>query len=153
MHEGQGRGIFDMVNPVTHAQCAALQAAGAPVVEDKSDAPRDTPILCLRAPQQRQQDAGVVLDAIAAQATAALAANDFDVVIAKGGETMAAILGRLGTSRFRLVRELEPGFPAGCAERADGSAVVVAMKAGGFGSPTTLLDAAHTLLSTTGLAQ
>jgi 4-hydroxythreonine-4-phosphate dehydrogenase len=84
---------------------------------------------------------------LAEQAATVVARQDYDVVIATGGETMAAILDRLGVSRFILTRELEPGFPVGRAERADGSALTIAMKAGGFGSPSTLLDAARDLLA------
>ena len=84
---------------------------------------------------------------LAEQAAAAVARHDYDAVIATGGETMAAILDRLGISRFILTRELEPGFPVGRAERADGSSLTIAMKAGGFGSPSTLLDAARDLLA------
>ncbi len=139
--------VAGSANPVTHAQCAALQAGGVPVVEDLADAPSSAPIICLRAPQQRLQDAALVLNTMATQAATTLAAKNYDVVIATGGETMSAIFERLGISAFRLVRELEPGFPVGLAEQPDGSAIAVAMKAGGFGSPSTLLDAAKTLLA------
>lgn len=60
---------------------------------------------------------------------------------------MAAILDRLGINGFLLTRELEPGFPVGRAERADGTPLTIAMKAGGFGSPSALLDAARNLLA------
>jgi uncharacterized protein YgbK (DUF1537 family) len=104
-------------------------------------------VVCLRAPLQRQDDAGLVMTNLAEQAAAAVARHDYDTVIATGGETMAAILDRLDISRFLLTRELEPGFPVGRAERADGSSLTIAMKAGGFGSPSTLLDAARDLLA------
>jgi D-threonate/D-erythronate kinase len=84
---------------------------------------------------------------LAGQAAAAVARHDYDAVIATGGETMAAILDRLGISRFCLTRELEPGFPVSRAERADGASLTIAMKAGGFGSPSALLDAARDLLA------
>jgi uncharacterized protein YgbK (DUF1537 family) len=58
---------------------------------------------------------------------------------------MAAILDRLGISRFFLTRELAPGCPVGRAERADGTSLTIAMKAGGFGSPSSLNDAAREL--------
>lgn len=145
--------VAGSANTVTHGQCAALQTAGVPVVGDLAEAPRDAPIVCLRAPQQRHHNSTLILNTLAAQAAAALAAKDYDVVIATGGETMSAILERLGISGFLLTRELEPGFPAGLAERADGSVIAVAMKAGGFGSSTTLLDAANALIATGGFAQ
>jgi uncharacterized protein YgbK (DUF1537 family) len=139
--------VAGSANPVSYAQCDAVRAQGVPVVTDMTDAPGDAPILCLRAPLQRQKDAGPVLANLSAQAAAAFAQHDYDVLIATGGETMAAILDRLGITRFVLIRELEPGFPVGRAERVGGKPIVIAMKAGGFGSPSTLLDAARDLLA------
>ena len=139
--------VAGSANPVTHTQCDALQAQGVPMVTDLADAPSDARVVCLRAPLARQKNAGAVVANLAEQAAMAVARHDYDAVIATGGETMAAILDRLGISRFILTRELEPGFPVGRADRADGSSLTIAMKAGGFGSPSTLLDAARDLLA------
>ena len=137
--------VAGSANPVTHKQCETLQAEGVPLVADVFHAPGDAAVVCLRAPLQRQEDAGAVLADLAGQAAAAIARHDFDTVIATGGETMAAILERLGVVRFVLIRELEPGFPVGRAEGVDGTQLTIAMKAGGFGSPSALLDAARHL--------
>ncbi len=137
--------VAGSANPVTHAQCDALQAQGVAMVTDLADASSEAPVVCLRAPLARQKNAGAVIANLAEQAATAVAQHDYDAVIATGGETMAAILDRLGISRFILTRELQPGFPVGRAERADGSSLTIAMKAGGFGSPSTLLDAARDL--------
>ena len=142
--------VAGSANTVTHAQCEALQTAQIPVVEDIASAPADAPIVCLRAPQQRQPNATSILSHIAGQAAAILALQSYDAVIATGGETMSAILERLGISSFLLTRELEPGFPLGLAQLPNGTPLAVAMKAGGFGSPTTLLHAAETLTSDMG---
>ncbi|MEO8685416.1 MAG: four-carbon acid sugar kinase family protein [Devosia sp.] len=139
--------VAGSANPVTHAQCHALQAQGIPMVTDLDDAPSDARVVCLRAPRARQKNAGAMVANLAEQASTAVARHDYDAVIATGGETMAAILDRLGISHFVLSYELEPGFPVGRAERADGTSLTLAMKAGGFGSPSTLLDAAHDLLA------
>ena len=139
--------VAGSANPVTHAQCETLRAQGVPVVTDLADAPGDARAICLRAPLQRQENASAVMANLAGQAAAAVVRHDYDAVIATGGETMAAILDRLGISRFILTRELEPGFPVGRAERADGTSLTIAMKAGGFGSPSALLDAARDLLA------
>lgn len=138
--------VVGSANPISHAQCDALRAQGVPVVTDMADAPGAPPILCLHAPLQRREDAGAVLADLAGQSASALTRHDYDVVIATGGETMAAILDRLCIVSFTLTRELEPGFPVGRAERSDGTPLTIAMKAGGFGSPATLLRAAGTLL-------
>ena len=139
--------VAGSANPVTHTQCDALQAQGVPMVTDLADAPGAAQVVCLRAPLARQKNASAVVASLAEQAAMAVARHDYDAVIATGGETMAAILDRLGISRFILTRELEPGFPVGRAERVDGSSLTIAMKAGGFGSPKTLLDAARDLLA------
>ncbi|MEO6715849.1 MAG: four-carbon acid sugar kinase family protein [Novosphingobium sp.] len=145
--------VAGSANRVTHAQCLTLEDAGIPVIENLAEAPRDFPIICLRAPMHRQNDSASVLDSIAAHSAAALALKDYDVVIATGGETISAILERLGISHFRLTRELEPGFPVGLAELPDGALLTVALKAGGFGSPITLLDAALALTPIVDLAR
>ena len=137
--------VAGSANPVTRVQCETLRAQYVPVVTDLADAPGDARVICLRAPLQRQENASAVMANLAEQAAAAVARHDYDAVIATGGETMAAILDRLGISRFFLTRELAPGFPVGRAERADGTSLTIAMKAGGFGSPSALLDAAREL--------
>ncbi|RWP32021.1 four-carbon acid sugar kinase family protein [Mesorhizobium sp.] len=139
--------VAGSANPVTRTQRQALRVQGVPVVGDLADAPGDARVICLRAPLQRQENASAVTTNLAGQAAAAVARHDYDAVIATGGETMAAILDRLGINGFLLTRELEPGFPVGRAERADGTPLTIAMKAGGFGSPSTLLDAARDLLA------
>lgn len=143
--------VAGSANPVTHAQCDALQAQGIPIVTDLFDAPGDARVTCLRAPLQRQDSANAVRANLAAQAAAAVARHDYDAVIATGGETMAAILDRLAISRFVLTRELEPGFPVGSVKQADGTSLTIAMKAGGFGSPSTMIDAARDLLAQTSI--
>lgn len=137
--------VAGSANPVTQAQCDALRAQDIPVVTNMPGAPVDARILCLRAPEQRQEDANAVLADLAEQAATALVRHGYDAVIATGGETMGAILNRLGISRFVLTGEFEPGFPVGQAEQTDGTPLTLAMKAGGFGSPSTLLHAARAL--------
>lgn len=136
--------VAGSANPVAHAQCDALRAQGVPVVSDLDEAHCHAPVLCLRAPLPRQ-NAGAVLAHLVDQAATVLARRDHDVVIATGGETMAAILDRLGIRWFTLTGELEAGFPVGCAERMDGTPLIIAMKAGGFGTPATLLHAVRAL--------
>ncbi|CAN7685257.1 four-carbon acid sugar kinase family protein [Pararhizobium sp. LjRoot238] len=139
--------VAGSANPVTRAQCETLRAQGVPVVTDMADAPGDARVICLRAPLQRQANASALMANLAGQAAASVVRHDYDAVIATGGETMAAILDRLGVTRFFLTCELEPGFPVGRAERVDGASITIAMKAGGFGSPSALLDAARGLLA------
>ena len=60
-------------------------------------------------------------------------------VVATGGETAAALLRQWGISGLRLVGEVEPGVPIGLA--AGPRPVIVALKAGSFGSDDTLVAA------------
>jgi len=57
-------------------------------------------------------------------------------VVATGGDTAAALLGHWGISGLRLVGEVEPGVPIGLG--AGSRPLIVALKAGSFGSDGTL---------------
>lgn len=77
-----------------------------------------------------------------AQALARLAARalaSVDALIATGGETARALLCERGADTLRLVREIEPGVVLSVAATAPPLAVVT--KAGGFGTPDSLLAA------------
>ena len=139
--------VAGSANAVTHAQCDMLQSQGVPVVTQLADAPKEARVVCLRAPSLLHDSPEAVVADLASQASSAAIRRDYDVVIATGGETMAAILDRLGINRFFLFRELEPGFPVGKTKLPDGAPLSIAMKAGGFGSPSTLLDAANAFLA------
>lgn len=140
--------VAGSANPATHAQCTVLAENGIPVVRGLAAVPAGAPVVCLRAPDQRQKDPGTVLADLVDPAAAALAQGHYDALIATGGETMAAMLDRLSISHLMLTGEIEPGFPVGIAERTDGRPLAVAMKAGGFGSPATLLRAVQYLAAT-----
>ncbi len=137
--------VIGSANPVSHAQGRVLLRAGAAIVTDLADAPGESSVICLHAPLQRREDAADVLQGITEQAAAALTGLDHGVLIATGGETAAAILDRVGIFGFTLVSELEPGFPVGRATRVDGTPLTIALKAGGFGSPETLVRAVAAL--------
>ena len=137
--------VAGSANSVTHEQCEVLQGKGVPLVRQLADAPADARVVCLRAPVTLQANAESVVTDLSAQASSAVDNREYDAVIATGGETMAAILHRLGIDSFLLSRELEPGFPVGRAKLSDGTLLTIAMKAGGFGSSSTLLDAARAL--------
>lgn len=98
-------------------------------------------ITLLRGPSERQQDPAQVLRQIADEAAARLRNGSFAGLIATGGDTMEAILDRLGVREFEILQELEPGFPLGRATFDAGRSLHIAMKAGGFGSDDTLCRA------------
>jgi uncharacterized protein YgbK (DUF1537 family) len=89
----------------------------------------------------------------AGQAAAALAdrvaawADGFAprAVVLTGGATARAVVHRLGASSLRIFGELEPGVPIGTFEAGAWHGVTVVTKAGGFGTPSTLLDVVRTL--------
>ncbi|RDL48241.1 hypothetical protein BLJAPNOD_04516 [Ensifer sp. M14] len=139
--------VVGSANRVSHEQSRALCSAGAAVANRASDITDETQIACLSAPASREPDATNVLSTLVDEACAVLQQQRFDAVIATGGETMDALLQRLSVKSFALIGELEPGFPMGYATRETGQSLVIALKAGGFGAPTTLLNATRHLVS------
>jgi D-threonate/D-erythronate kinase len=72
-------------------------------------------VTLVHAPAEREHDPAAVLHRIAANAAQLLLNGQFGTVIATGGDTMEAILDRLGIREFKVLHELEPGFPLGLA--------------------------------------
>ena len=65
----------------------------------------------------------------------------FGALIATGGDTMEAILDFVDVREFEILQELDPEFPLGQARLGDGRTLLLAMKAGGFGSDDALVRA------------
>lgn len=95
-------------------------------------------VTLLRAPLARHDDPAEILHRIAQDAAERLRGGGFDAVIATGGDTMEAILDRIGIEAFEILREIEPGFPLGRAALDDERDLLIAMKAGGFGDDDAL---------------
>ena len=95
-------------------------------------------VTLLRAPLARRDDPAAVLRQIAQDASDLLRGGGFDTVIATGGDTMEAILDRLGIQAFEILQEIEPGFPLCRADAGHGRNLLIAMKAGGFGDDDAL---------------
>mgnify|MGYP001942443603 CR=1 FL=1 len=145
--------LVGSANKVSRDQCAHLANSGAPVMERAtgiSDEDFNTArIICLSAPAKRNSHPNKVRDDLVQEAKIAMRSGNFDAVIATGGETMVAFLEALGIDAISLKGELEPGFPYGQSlSGARSPPLTLAMKAGGFGSPAMLLDAARQFLST-----
>jgi uncharacterized protein YgbK (DUF1537 family) len=66
-------------------------------------------------------------------------------VVLTGGATAREVIHCLGATSLRLRGELEPGIPIGTLEDGRWHGVTAVTKAGGFGSPRTLLDVVHAL--------
>ncbi|MET3548544.1 uncharacterized protein YgbK (DUF1537 family) [Paenibacillus favisporus] len=81
----------------------------------------------------------IVSDELAgAVADVAERARQRRIVIA-GGETSAAVCGRLGITGLRVLEEIEPGLPS-CMSL-DGKARLLVLKSGSFGSPEFIVKA------------
>ncbi|WP_404924838.1 nucleotide-binding domain containing protein [Mesorhizobium sp. ORM16] len=94
--------------------------------------------MLLRGPRARERDSAAVLRRIAQDAARELQSPRFGALIATGGDTMEAILDLLNVREFEILQELDPGFPLGLARLGDGRSLLLAMKAGGFGSDDAL---------------
>jgi len=95
-------------------------------------------VMLLRGPRARERDPAAVLRRIAQDAARQLQDPGFGALIATGGDTMEAILDFLNVGEFEILQELDPGFPLGRARLSDGRSLLLAMKAGGFGSDDAL---------------
>lgn len=95
-------------------------------------------VTLLRGPATRERDPAAVLRRIADDAARELQDPRHGALIATGGDTMEAVLDLLNVREFEILQELDPGFPLGRARLGDGRSLLLAMKAGGFGSDDAL---------------
>jgi uncharacterized protein YgbK (DUF1537 family) len=125
--EGDVLVVMGSANPCSHRQADRIEPMRG--------------VTLLRAPGEREDDPAAVLERTAAKATQLLLNGPFGTLIATGGDTMEAILDRLGIREFKVLQELEPGFPLGLATLGRNRQLMLAMKAGGFGDDDTLRSA------------
>lgn len=118
-------------NPISHRQAERIRSANGVTV------------LC--GPSTRAADPTVVLSHISAEATQHVGSSCVGALIATGGDTMTAILEQLEIREFEVLQEFEAGFPLGRATLKDGRALLLAMKAGGFGDEDVLQRAIRML--------
>jgi uncharacterized protein YgbK (DUF1537 family) len=104
----------------------------------------DVFVLCTP-PAQAERDAGECARAVADAVTAW--SNEFKprAVILAGGATARLVCERIGAHGVHLNGELAPGIPFGRLIGGIWDQVPVVTKAGGFGVPSTLLDAVQAL--------
>jgi uncharacterized protein YgbK (DUF1537 family) len=118
--------------PQTYAQLERLHGLGSIVV-------------VLRTSPAVERDAGECARALA-DATAAWAADHSpSAVVLTGGATARLVIERLGARGVRLRGELQPGIPYGFLHGGRWHGLPVVTKAGGFGTPETLLDVVRAL--------
>src|SRR5581483_9763670 len=70
---------------------------------------------------------------LATECVAQLTVARFDAFLLTGGETAAAILGRLRATRLELLKEMEPGIALSRILDGDTRGALCVTKAGGFG--------------------
>ncbi|KPY24615.1 Membrane protein [Pseudomonas coronafaciens pv. garcae] len=116
--------VIGSANPRSHRQ--------ADLVRELSS------VTLLRGPATRERDPAAVLRRIADDAARELQDTRFGALIATGGDTMEAVLDLLNVREFEVLQELEPGFPLSRAKLGGGRTLLLAMKAGGFGSDDSL---------------
>jgi uncharacterized protein YgbK (DUF1537 family) len=127
--------VIGSANLRSHIQADQLQKASG--------------VMLLRGPRTRERDPAAVLRRIAEGAAQELQGPRFGALIATGGDTMEAVLDLLDVREFEILQELDPGFPLGRARLGDGRSLLLAMKAGGFGSDDALRRAVARLRGTT----
>lgn len=111
-------------NPISHLQADRLEGLDG--------------VTLIRAPRDASRKPQDILAQIVSAAASHLRSHAIDLLVATGGDTLEAILNLLDLRAFQLLDEFEPGFPLGCARLSDGRALLIAMKAGGFGDEDTL---------------
>jgi uncharacterized protein YgbK (DUF1537 family) len=105
--------------------------------------PHDLLVLCTRATTERDagESAQAVADTVLAWSEGLLPA----AVVLAGGATARKVCERLGAVGLRLTGEVSPGIPIGHLLGGVWDQVPVVTKAGGFGTPDTLLDVLRAL--------
>jgi uncharacterized protein YgbK (DUF1537 family) len=102
-------------------------------------------VVVLGTPPTDERDAGEAAEALADAAIAWAQGHSPRAVILTGGTTARAACHRLDASGLRIRGELEPGIPCGSFHDGLWQGMLVVTKAGGFGTPDTLLDVARAL--------
>jgi D-threonate/D-erythronate kinase len=108
----------------------------APQIARLREARPDIDILL---PPSMRQTIDEVAKDMAEAAVERLRRARFGAIFLTGGHTARAVLDRLGVSALSVRGHVVPGIPWGEAE-IEGSSILVATKAGGFGAPDTLIN-------------
>jgi uncharacterized protein YgbK (DUF1537 family) len=102
-------------------------------------------LILMQTPDALERDAGEAAAALADDVLRLSGTLRPRALILAGGTTARSVCHRLGVHAVRLVGELSPGIPVGYLQGGPWDGVAVVTKAGGFGAPDTLLDAARAL--------
>ena len=124
--------------------CGSLHPAARSQVRRLEQA-NDPHVTILSTPEQ----AGVYPDpaaALAEEAHAWLAVHAAHGIVVTGGDTLHAVLRALQAHGVDLMQEAAPGIPLGRIAGGPWAGLRIVSKAGGFGGPAALADAAQLLM-------
>jgi uncharacterized protein YgbK (DUF1537 family) len=125
-----------------------LVVAGSPTAVTRAQVERLAGlrgVVILASPQTGQRDAGEAAEALADSVAEWAREETPSAVILTGGATARAVSHRLRAAHLRILGELQPGVPVGKLQDGAWHDVAVVTKAGGFGTPDTLLDVVRAL--------
>ena len=131
-------------NPGVLVLCGSLHPVARSQVRRLEQA-NDPHVTILATPEQ----AGVYPDpaaALAQEAQAWLAAHATHGIVVTGGDTLHAVLRALQAHGVDLEQEAAPGIPLGRIAGGPWAGIRIVSKAGGFGGPGALADAAQLLM-------
>jgi uncharacterized protein YgbK (DUF1537 family) len=138
-------------SPVTQAQIERVRPFASVSVVQAGSPPPALPgqgeVLVVCTPPASERDAGESARAVADTVLAWSGRLRPGAVVLAGGATARLVCERLDVIGVRLLGELAPGVPMGHLVGGEWDRVIVITKAGGFGTPTTLLDAVHALVA------
>jgi uncharacterized protein YgbK (DUF1537 family) len=135
------RAIADGAGPL-------LIVAGSPTLVTRTQldhVPAVDDIVVLATPPTDTRDAGEAAAALATSVEGWAREHTPRAMVLTGGATAREVSHRLGATSLRLRGELQPGIPVATLEDGRWHGVTVVTKAGGFGTPRTLLDVVHAL--------
>jgi D-threonate/D-erythronate kinase len=102
-------------------------------------------VVLMATPPSDTRDAGEAAAALAERVADWAQHNLPAAVVLTGGATAREVSHHLGASSVRILGEIAPGIPLGHFENGAWDGVTVVTKAGGFGTPRTLLDVVQAL--------
>ncbi|GAA1461856.1 four-carbon acid sugar kinase family protein [Nocardiopsis exhalans] len=163
--------VVTSLHQTTRGQVAELAADGATLLEqpDPSDLADDSawrawgegfldrfdpaaPRTALVAPEDRGGglDPAVVARVFGALAARTAARHELSGFVVTGGDGARALTAALAARAITLTGEVSPGIPIGTLSGGPHNGRAIVTKAGGFGSPTALLEAADAVRHTKG---
>jgi uncharacterized protein YgbK (DUF1537 family) len=136
------------MEPVVGTEGPILIVAGSPTPVTREQIKRvlglEQVVVLATAPTDTR-DRGEAAAALAERVAEWARRHTPNAVVLTGGATAREVIHRVGTTSLRLRHEVQPGIPVGTLENGVWHGMTVVTKAGGFGTPETLLDVVHAL--------